>query len=63
MEQVTIWPGEIFTPLLLSASAMKVIREVESQFCSSSSFSLPRRVPGGKVENLIHLLKGIRHGS
>ena len=39
MEQVTIWPGEMDTPLLVSARAIKVISEVESQFCSSSSFS------------------------
>src|SRR5580692_6752873 len=35
VEQVTIWPGEIDTPTLLSARAMNVISEVESQFFKS----------------------------
>ena len=48
MEQVTIWPGEMDTPLLFSARAIKVISEVESQFFSSSSFSSPRSVPAGR---------------
>src|SRR5581483_914893 len=47
--QVTICPGETFVPLLLSARAIKVISEVESQFCSSSNFSLPRSVPAGNI--------------
>ena len=55
MAQVTIWPGEMDAPLLVSARAMKVISEVESQFCNSSSLSCTSKGPGGQVENLIHL--------
>ena len=35
-------------PFVLSAMAIKVISEVESQFVSSSSFSSPRSVPAGR---------------
>jgi hypothetical protein len=48
VEQVTIWLGEMFTPLVVSTMAIKVIREVESQFANSSSFSSPRTVPAGR---------------